>query len=234
MGGINIKNDIEAAVRSEVKKQVDLIKGPSQAASLLKEKALGTVSWLAREPRVSSWLPMEKITKATSKMLQEKRILCQCPICLTDSIALAANSLPPCYCRGEHYGISSGKITPEEIVAKVKTAIRKVTLLPKHGSQIVTSPGQVKLLDFGVYEGSRIITPLLASIPGACTCESCQEDTLAYGLNKTNVKYGIVIGKKLRMPQTELQFFRHHLQGILSESAKVIALNPRHGGKETL
>jgi hypothetical protein len=159
---------------------------------------------------------------------EKKRTLCHCPICSIDSIALAISTLPPCYCRSEHYGIASSKISQDELSERVKTAIRKVTLLPRHPGRPVADDASVRLFDFGLYEGSRMIGPLLSKVPGACTCDNCLEDTLAFGLNHSKVKYGILMGRDMRVPSSEMDFFRHELQGVFVKASKVIARNPRH------
>ena len=226
---LKVKNGLEAAVRSEVQRQRSLYKNPSPGSQLLKEKVSGIASWLSKNPGISSRIPAARVSKAVSRMVGEKkRILCPCPICSIDSIALAVSTLPPCYCRAEHYGISSSKITHDELAERVKTAIRKVTLRPRHPDRPVADDSSVRLFDFGLYEGSRMIGPLLSKVPGACTCVNCQEDTLAFGLNRSKVKYGILMGRTVRVPATELVFYRHQLQGILLEAAKIIGRNPRH------
>jgi hypothetical protein len=229
MAELKVKNDIEAAVRSEVLRQKSLFKKPSRASELFKEKVSGAASWLSREPRISSKIPVDKVSKTISRMVGEKkRALCHCPVCSIDSIALAISTLPPCYCRAEHYGISSSKVTQEELAERVKNAIRKVTLLPRHPARPVADDSSVRLFDFGLYEGSRMIAPLLSKVSDACTCENCLEDTLAFGLNRSKVRYGIIMGREVRIPSTELEFFRHQLQGILMKAAKIIGRNPRH------
>jgi hypothetical protein len=233
MAKLKVKNDLETAVRGEVQRQRGLHKNPSPGSQLLKEKVSGIASWLSKKPGISSRIPAAKVSKAVSRMVGEKkRSLCHCPICSIDSIALALNTLPPCYSRSEQYGVASSKVSQDELSEKVKTAIRKVTLLPRHPDRPVADDASVRLFDFGLYEGSRMIGPLLSKVPGACTCVNCLEDTLAFGLNHSKVRYGILMGRAMRAPPSDMEFFRHHLQGIFVKSAKVIARTPRHGNSD--
>jgi len=229
MAELKVKNDLEAAVRSEVLRQKSLHKAPSRGSRIFKEKVSGAASWLSKKPGISSRIPTAKVSKAVSRMVGEKkRTICHCPICSIDSIALAISTLPPCYCRSDHYGISSSKISQDELSETVKTAIRKVTLLPRHPDRPVADDASVRLFDFGLYEGSRMIGPLLSKVPGACTCGNCLEDTLAFGLNHAEVKYGILMGRDVRVPSSEMEFYRHQLQGVFVEASKIISRNPRH------
>ena len=68
MAELKVKNDLEAAVRSEVLRQKSLFKKPSRSSQLFKEKVSGAASWLSREPRISSRIPVAKVSKAVSRM----------------------------------------------------------------------------------------------------------------------------------------------------------------------
>ena len=213
---VSIKNEMELAVRSEVER----LRMPQSVMPAL------------------AGLGLDRFLKGISGLLgtsSGKRIACRCELCRTDVVALALTTLPPCYCRKLHYGISLERVDSDLIEKEVAKAVRKVELRPRHPSRGPVPEGnEVKLVDFGLREGGRIIGPLLQKLEGACSCNTCREDTLAYGLNRIGPRYGVEVVGKLRMPRHEVDFFRHEILPTLSEAASAIALNPRHGGKDRL
>jgi hypothetical protein len=168
-----------------------------------------------------------------SKDVRRKGAACRCSLCRNDAIALALTILPPRYCRSLHYGISLKGADRKSVEREVGRAVRRVALRPHHPyrSPVLPSSG-VRLVDFGLLEGGRMIGPLLVNLSGACACETCREDTLAFGLNNCTPHYGVAMQGKLRIPPHQLDFLRHELLGVLSEAAKTIALKPRHGGRD--
>ncbi len=209
-----VKNEMETAVRSEVLKQ---------------KRGQGGGSW-------ASWVPLEVVSQFVPflrRHLPKTSLSCRCPLCTTDAVALSLTLLPPCYCRADHYGLSLGKVSGEEVQQRVVSALRKVELRPRHPSrQPVPEASQIRLVDFGLREGARMIGPLLKRIEEACDCAKCREDTLAFGLNRYSPKYGVVVQGKMRIPLHHMEFIRHELLSVLSEAARTIATNPRHGGKD--
>lgn len=228
-----IKNDMETAVQEECARQLPLQRGPSQAVMNIKSTASSVVARLSQSSLLSSKLPMDTFSRMSSRLLGEKkRSFCHCPVCRTDVLAYALTNLPPCYCRAEHYGIASQKVDSSALAKAVGAGIRRVTLRPRHPGKGVPEDHKVVLVNFGLELGNKIVPPLIAKLSGACQCELCRHDTLAFGLNQTPSRYGISIEGKLRIPNTALEFIQHELLKTFSAAAEKIATKPRHGGKE--
>jgi hypothetical protein len=56
----------------------------------------------------------------------------------------------------------------------------------------------------------------------------CQEDTLAYALNRVAPKYGVEVKGRRRLPPHLMEFIRHDLAAAILNAARVVAANPRH------
>lgn len=213
---MRVKNEMETAVRNEMRRQRGGEKG-------------STLSWR---------IPLESLNRLMpflGRSISKSGLTCRCPLCEADSLALSLTYLPPCYCRVDHYGLALSKVSPKVIEEKVRAALKRVGLRPRHSSrEALPQSSAVKIIDFGLKEGGRMIGPLLERLSGACACEQCREDTLAFGLNRYAPKYGVSVGGKLRMQPHQIDFLRHELLEKLSEAAGSIARNPRHGGKDTL
>jgi competence protein ComFB len=177
------------------------------------------------------------IRSALKALLQESsasRILCRCPWCRNDVLALSLSKLPPCYCQSHHYGMSLQKIEPRRVQGAVADAVRRVGGRPRHSQRdMVPDEGEIRLIDFRMREGSRIVEPLLGKIEEACSCDSCRSDVLAYALNRLAPRYGVVMRGKIRLRRHDMEFIRHETLRALAESARKIAANPRHKGKGT-
>ncbi len=216
MMNATIKNEMETAVRKEVSLRKQRDAGPQWMSRLSLDRLVLHLPWLLGSGK-------------------KEGISCRCPLCRTDVIALALTALPPCYCRSLHYGISLQRVDGNQIRKEVQSAARKIDLRPRHPSRgPVPDSSGIRLIDFGLKEGVRMIGPLLERVPGACSCETCREDTLAFGLNRSEPRYGVEIVGKLRMLPHQLDFLRHELLGTFTEAARKIALNPRHGGKDSV
>lgn len=212
---VKIKNEMETAVRAEVSRQ--------------RRRATG---W-SRSP----WFTRGVHNSILARLLKSERKragACWCVVCDKDVMALSLTTLPPCYCRSQHYGVTLDRIETGELASKVKGAVRKVNLRPRHPSRL-QAPGnsEICLIDYGLREGLGMIGPLLRRMPGTCNCRACREDTLALALNSKSPRYGVEILGRMRMPLHEMDFFRHELLETLSVAAKTVARNPRHGGKDT-
>jgi len=227
-----IKNDLEAAVQKELARHLSASRGRSPGGAALRSSVTALVSRISQSGFLASRLPVDRLQKATSGLLGEKRrSFCDCPVCRTDVLALALTSLPPCYCRSEHYGIASARVTAGQLAKQLESAIHRVTLRPRHaGRAPILAADAVELVNFRLAIGERVVAPILAKIPGACRCELCQFDTLAFALNQMPSKYGVSVQGKLRMPASGAEFLRHELAGALAAAAKRVAANPRHGG----
>lgn len=231
-----IKNDLETAVQEEAARLIPKDTGTSQAAAAIKSSLSSAMSRLAGSSFLSSKLPMDKVTSmAAGLMSEKKRAFCHCPICRTDVLALALTKLPPCYCRGEHFGIASEKVGKKDLEKAVQAAIHRIRLRPKHPERLpVTDPSKILLVNFKLNVASRLVSPILHKIPESCGCELCRYDTLAYGLNQTPSRYGTSIAGKLRLPGSELEFIKHELVKTIAEAARKVATNPRHREKGAL
>ena len=210
---VSIKNEMETAVRNEAGLQ-QASRGRRSSGIPYLDRVTAFVPWLSKEGR-------------------REGTLCRCSLCRNDAIALALTILPPRYCRSLHYGLSLRGADRKTVEREVSRAVKRVALRPHHPyrSPVDLATG-IRLIDFGILEGGRMIGPLLVKLKGACACETCREDTLAFGLNNCTPHYGVAVKGKMRMPPHQLDFLRHELLGVLSEAAKTIALKPRHGGRD--
>ena len=76
----------------------------------------------------------------------------------------------------------------------------------------------------------RIYEDLVAKTPGACACESCKEDALAYVLNKTRPRYsgGTDTGMALIALDLQKDQTRAQLAVVVMDAIRRVAANPRH------
>lgn len=205
-----IKNDMESVVRDELARQAAALKRPK---------------WLSLPPVE---LALRYLSDASGS---NKRSRCECLLCNTDTIAFSLTNLPPCYCRSLHYGISSEKVDSGNISRNLEESVRRVTLRPRHPERHFRNSDEgVSLIDFGLQEGKRVVPFVMKKLSTACRCSDCLEDTLAFGLNQMKPKYGVRIEGTLRMPATEIEFYRHEMIPVMVEAARKISLNPRHDG----
>jgi hypothetical protein len=164
-----------------------------------------------------------------SKGADAEPAACGCPLCATDAIALALTNLPPCYSRAQNFGLATQRVDPERVRAAVAIAIERVTRRPLHPPQRrLSDAGGVHLVDFSLEAGARMVEPLLRPREGLCLCADCQEDTLAYALNRVSPKYGVEVLGRRRMPAHLMEFIRHDLAAAILKAARVVAANPRH------
>jgi hypothetical protein len=75
-----------------------------------------------------------------------------------------------------------------------------------------------------------IYNELVAKTPGACACESCREDALAYVLNKTRPRYsgGTDTGMALIALDLQKDQTRAQLAVVVMDAIQRVAANPRH------
>jgi len=205
---VKIKNEMETAVRAEFVRQTG-------------EGESGTVNIFLR---------------AMKSLFQEGKVTdlhCSCPWCRHDVLALALTGLPPCYCRSHHYGMNLRKIETRSVGDAMSKAIRRVGGRPRHSprDQVPAEEG-VHLVDYRLREGTRIVGPLLGKLPGICDCQSCRTDILAHSLNRFSPRYGVLASGKSRLQPHDLEFIRHEMNMVMVDSARKIALNPRHEGTD--
>ncbi len=205
---MRIKNEMEIAVRAAINRQ----KNESGSSNL-------------SAARKTFALVMSLVSK------DKERLICRCALCGADAAALSLISLPSCYCRSHHYGITLEKVREEEITTQVRNAVRRVSLHPKHPShQPIPDSSKIILVDLGLKEGMRMVGPLLKREPGGCDCLYCREDALALALNSASPKYCVRIQNRFRFPPHHLEFLRHEFMPLLSAAVKKVVINPRHGG----
>jgi len=160
---------------------------------------------------------------------RERRSLCWCPLCETDVIALALNSLPPRYCRSANFGIAASQGFRVRVREAVTGAIDKVSKRPKH------RPGapdrfrsEVVLEDFALKIGNALLEPCYAGFSEACSCEGCRADALAYALNRYPPKYGVSSPGRVSFQERYEDFIRHEIGEALVRARSTISANPNH------
>lgn len=159
----------------------------------------------------------------------EHRSHCWCPLCEADVIALALNHLPPRYGRGENFGYAASQGFARRVAEAVRLALDKVSQRPKH------RPGapdrfrsEARLEDFGLKIGCTIVGHSLAAADGACTCEGCRADALAFALNRYPPKYGVSSPGRASYQEKFEDFIRHELGQTLTKACRLVCANPNH------
>jgi hypothetical protein len=204
---------METVVRAELAK-ITGGGGRRKSASALPSFLAGGLGWL------------------TGSRAGEKGV-CDCSHCSADVLALSLTNLPARYCLSLHYGVGRSRIPPNKVRQEVQMSIRRVRSRPRHAArESLPGNGEVKIVDFGIREGTALVKPLLQRVDGACCCDRCRADTLAYGLNRIRPRYGVEVKGRIRMPPHELEFIRHELLAAITEAAEKVAGNPRHETRE--
>ncbi len=152
---------------------------------------------------------------------------CWCVLCETDIVALALTLLPPLYCRKGTVGNATGVIRASTISDAVQSALKRVSLWPKHRPGAVpTTMERVALVNYTFEVGTTMVgSPQIRSAIG-CTCETCRSDTLAYALNRYPAKYGITRSGKRSLHPTYLDFMRYELGMLIGQAARVVSSHP--------
>jgi hypothetical protein len=182
-----------------------------------------------REAKVAPSPSLLSIRFWFSRASDDAPAACTCPLCATDTMAFALTKLPPCYSRGQNFGLAVQRVDPRGVRTAVDEAIDKIGRRPLHSSRIPQGEaGSVRLVDFCLEVGTQMIGPLLRAHKGVCLCPDCQEDTLAYALNRVAPKYGVEVKGRRRLPPHLMEFIRHDLAAAILMAARVVAANPRH------
>jgi len=154
---------------------------------------------------------------------------CWCPLCETDIVALALTLLPPLYCRDENYGHAANLIKAGKIGDAVQSALKRVSLWPKHRSGTRASVREdVALVNYTYEVGTAMVGPALSQSATRCSCEICRSDALAYALNRYPAKYGVVRAGRRSLHPTYLDFMRYELGMLISQAARVVSAHPHH------
>jgi hypothetical protein len=159
----------------------------------------------------------------------EARGICWCPLCEADVIALSLNHLPPRYCRSVNFGYAASEGFGRQVAGAVRMALDKVGKRPKH------RPGapdrfrsEARLEDFGLKIGAAIVGRWLATESGACSCEGCRADALAFALNRYPPKYGVSTPSRASYQENFADFIRHELGQTITKACRVVTANPNH------
>jgi hypothetical protein len=157
------------------------------------------------------------------------RSVCWCPLCEADIVALALNSLPPRYCRAVNFGFAASQGFAAKVRQAVGLAIDKVSKRPKH------RPGApdrfraaARVEDFALKIGNALVGPSFVGASGACSCEGCRADALAFALNRYPPKYGVSTPGRASYQEHFEDFIRHELGQALAKACQVVCANPNH------
>ena len=156
---------------------------------------------------------------------------CWCPLCEIDIVALALTLLPPLYCRTATYGHAAGLIRAGTISDAVQSALKRVSLWPKHRpGTLPTRRDTVGLINYTLEVGSSMVGPALGLSATGCSCDECRSDTLADALNRYPAKYGVDRDGRRSLHPTYLDFMRYELGMLINQAARVVSAHPHHGG----
>jgi hypothetical protein len=99
---MEIRNEAETAIRKEFRRRERRKGKEASSPSLL---------------RIQSWF---------SKGSDDGPAACTCPVCATDTMAFALTKLPPCYSRGQNFGLALQRAEPQRVRTAVDEATEKV------------------------------------------------------------------------------------------------------------
>lgn len=174
---------------------------------------------------------MEELVRAEVKRIRSSgghERLCWCGLCETDIVALSLTLLPPLYRRADAGGHLGGLMSAGKIQDAVHSALKRVSLRPKHRAGVPPQRGSVSLVNYTYEVGSEMIGPALGRGGEGCSCEHCRADALAYALNRYPAKYGVRQGGRQSLHPTYLDFMRHELRLLIGQAARVVSTQPRH------
>lgn len=156
---------------------------------------------------------------------------CWCLLCEMDIVALALTLLPPLYCRTATYGHAAGLIKAGTISDAVQSALKRVSLRPKHRpGGLPTLRDEIALINYTFEVGTQMVGRALGLSATGCDCNECRSDTLAYALNRYPAKYGVARGGQRNLHPTYLDFIRHELGMLINQAARVVSSHPHHDG----
>jgi len=156
---------------------------------------------------------------------------CWCRLCEIDIVALTLTLLPPLYCRTATYGHAAGLIKAGTISDAVQSALKRVSLWPKHRpGTLPTLRDGISLVNYTFEVGSQMVGPALGLSASGCNCDACHSDTLAYALNRYPAKYGVVRDGQRSLHPTYLDFMRYELGMLINQAARVVSSRPHHDG----
>lgn len=176
---------------------------------------------------------MEGLVRAEVDRLKETCAsgadVCWCALCETDIVALALTLLPPFYCRQDTYGYAAGLNTSGKIRDAVQSAIKRVSMRPKHRTSAPGAfRGEINLVNYTLEVGAEMVGPAMGRSDSGCGCTQCRSDALAYALNRYPAKYGVIWGGRRNLNPTYLDFMRFELGMLITQAARVVSAHPHH------
>jgi hypothetical protein len=158
-----------------------------------------------------------------------KLLPCWCELCRADITALALSTLPPRYVTTVSHSILTGGAAAGPVTTAVLSSMRKVSRRPKHRHCFPESrSSRVKIINYTFQEGFSRLASYMRRPGLPCTCARCQDDTLAYALNRYPPKYGVLHAGNTKLPPSHLDYIRRELCLVISHAGAVVGNRPRH------
>jgi hypothetical protein len=155
--------------------------------------------------------------------------LCWCELCRADVTALALSTLPPRYVTTVSHSTLSGGAGAGAVTSAILTSMRKVSRRPKHRHCFPESQSsRVKIINYTFQEGFSQLVSYMRQPGIPCTCAQCQNDTLAYALNRYPPKYGVLHAGSTKLLPYHLDHIRQELRLIVTHAGTVVGKRPRH------
>jgi hypothetical protein len=92
----------------------------------------------------------------------------------------------------------------------------------------VASGELVWIVNFPLEECFRMIEPLIRSREGACDCWQCRCDMVAFALNRYPPRYGVELGGRTHMRESDREQMRIELVPFLELAVGIVSKVPRH------
>ena len=154
---------------------------------------------------------------------------CWCELCRADVTALALSTLPPRYVTTVSHSTLSGGAGDGAVASTILTSMRKVARRPKHRHCFPESQSsRVKIINYTFQEGFSRLASYMRQPGLPCVCARCQDDTLAYALNRYPPKYGVLHAGNTKLPPYHLDHISQELRLIISHAGAVVGKHPRH------
>ncbi len=154
---------------------------------------------------------------------------CWCELCRADVTALSLSILPPRYVTTVSHSTLRGGAGDGAVANTIFASMRKVARRPKHRHCFPESqPSRVKIINYTFQEGFSRLASYMRQPGLPCICARCQDDTLAYALNRYPPKYGVLHAGNTKLPPYYLDHIRQELRLIISHAGAVVGKNPRH------
>ncbi len=160
---------------------------------------------------------------------QKRARACWCELCRADVTALALSTLPPRYVTTISHSTLNGGAGTGAVTSAILTSMRKVSRRPKHRHSFPESQSsRVKIINYIFQEGFSRLASYMRRPGLPCTCARCQDDTLAYALNRYPPKYGVLHAGSTKLPPYHVDHIRQELRLIIAHAGAVVGKSPRH------